>query len=124
MWLTPHPERDSNPADRSQPVTVPIPCVNGLVTLCVDRADSAPGTIDIGPRWEITYTLELDGIIRTETLGYASTYDDAVTAMRSYLTDVQSARSQSDRPDAFDVKSQLDSYTPPHSDVGAPPRPL
>lgn len=115
MWPPPEKEFDSPPDDRSREVTVRIPCENGGITLRVRKSAVLPLEIDIGSRWKIAYTLELDGMTRTETLGYASTYDDAVSAIRSYLSAVRSERAARDRLDALDVKSRLDSLSPSQS---------
>lgn len=124
MWLPPHRELDDHPATRSNTVAVPIPCVNGQITISVEKAESQPLAVDVGSRWEITYTLELDEMSRTETLGYASTYDDAVDAVRSYLDTVRSARTDTDQMDALEVKSQLDAFSPPGSEMIPSSRPL
>lgn len=116
MWPPPDREFDG-PPDRSREVTVPIPCENGRITIRVGKAASPALEIDVGSRWKVAYTLELDGMTRTETLGYASTYDDAVSAVRSYLSAVRSARTEHDGLDALDVKSRIDALAPSPSEL-------
>lgn len=112
MWPPPGREFDSLPDDRAQEDTISIPCESGQITIRVSKTTAPALEIDVGSRWKVAYTLELEGVTRTETLGYASTYDDAVSAVRSYLSGVRSARTEHDRLDALDVKSRLDALAP------------
>ncbi|RRJ28958.1 hypothetical protein [Halocatena pleomorpha] len=112
MWPTPYGEFDGPLDGQPREETIPVPCESGRVTIRVSKTATPSLAIDVGSRWKVAYTLELDGMTRTETVGYASTYKDAVSAVRSYLASIRSARVNRDRLDALDVKSQLDSLAP------------
>lgn len=116
MWPPPDREFDGALDGRVREETIPVPCENGQITIRVSKAAASSLAVDIGSRWKVTYTLELEGMVRTETVGYASTYDDAVSAVRSYLSAVQSARTERGHLDALDVKSQLDALAPSRSE--------
>ncbi|UPM42323.1 hypothetical protein [Halocatena salina] len=114
MW--PPPDRVDGPLNgQAREETIPIPCESGRITIRVSKTATPSLAIDVGSRWKVAYTLELDGMARTETVGYASTYDDAVSAVRSYLSAIRSARAERGRLDALDVKSRLDTLAPSRS---------
>lgn len=116
MWSPLDREFDGSLDGRAREETIPIPCERGQIMIRVSKADASPLAIDVGSRWMVTYTLELEGMERTETVGYASTYNDAISAVRSYLSAVRSARTENGRLDAMDVKSQLDALAPSQSE--------
>lgn len=116
MWPPPDREFNGSLDGRSREETIPIPCERGQITIRVNKATAPSLAIDVGSRWKVTYTLELEGMERTETVGYASTYDDAISAVRSYLSAVRSERPEHGRLDAIDVKSQLDALAPSRSE--------
>lgn len=117
MWPSPNWESDTYLHDRVSEVNASIPCENGQVSLQAGKTDSPPTLeIDVFPQWEIAYTLNIENITRTETMGYVSTYEDAVSLIQSYVDTIVSERSEGETLDALDVKLQLDNLSPSESE--------
>lgn len=117
MWPTPTWESDTHLRDRKKGMTASIPCANGRISLQVKKTESPPTLgLSVFPQWEITYTLQMDGISRSNTMGYVSTYEDAASLVRSYVDDIRSSRTENGQLDVLDVKSQLDARSQPNSE--------
>lgn len=117
MWPTPTWESDAHLRDRKKGMSASIPCTNGRVSIRMKKTESPPTLgLSVFPQWEITYTLQMDDISRSDTIGYVSTYEDATSLVRSYVDDIRSSRAENGQLDALDVKSQLDDRSPPDSE--------
>lgn len=117
MWPSPTWESDTHLHDRERKPNASIPCENGRVSIRATKTDSPP-MLGLGmlPQWELTYTLRMDDIDRTKTIGYVSAYEDAVSLIRSYVDAITSERIESEQLDALDVVSRLNDLSPPESE--------
>lgn len=126
MWPTPTWESDTHLHDQERGMDASVPCSNGRVSIQAKKTDSPPSLgVSVFPQWEITYTLQMDDISRTKTIGYVSTDESAMSLIQSYVDDIISTRTENGQLDALDVKSQLDARSPPDSEpmiVGADDR--